>query len=40
METLPPLGFDLLAETPCGYDLSGPAPVLVRDGGQYWINRR
>ena len=40
METLPPLGFSLVAETPCRYDLTGPAPTLVRDGGQYWINRR
>jgi FkbM family methyltransferase len=39
MEHLPPLGFVLAAETPCVYSLAGAAPVLILDGGQYWINR-
>lgn len=40
MERLPPLGFALVGETPCQYGMSGPAPTLERDGGQYWVKRR
>jgi hypothetical protein len=40
MECLPSLGFVLVAETPCVYDPGDAAPTLVRDGGQYWINRQ